>query len=422
MRERLRRLRDGFPPTPRGVAAALLCALALVGFGFRQLDLVLLVIGLAGTLIAWLCFGLVAVAGWRLRRDALAQPGREPRLAWSETGRLVETGFSLPAFEHWPLIQVGCRWQSPAGFDLELRPEGARLAEFARARLRCEAVRLRRRFELRDVIGLARVSFELECGARLQVLPDRGHLTQSPRVTAFADADVLPHPHGAPEGDRMEIRRYAPGDSQRDVLWKHFARTGALHVRRPERAVDRSQRLVGYLVTAAEDEPAAAAARVALETGALGPGWVFGCDGDDPPERELGAALRLIARSGGRNGEGAGLARFLSRVATDAQVHCVVFAPARAGGWLPHLEAAAWGRSDRISVVLASDGIARAPAAATGLERWLWLREPDPGPAPGELERLLARLRGQGLHASWVDRASGRALGQGAPRAPEAAA
>lgn len=422
MRARLRRAADRLPPTPRGVCVAGLSALAMIGFGFRQLDLVLLVIGLAGTLLAALCTLLVELAAWRLRRDARAHPGRAPMLAWNETGRSVETGFSLPGFEHWPLVQIGCRWIDPPGFELELRWDGARLAERARARLRCEATQLRRRFEVRDLLGLARVAFELDSEARLQVLPDRGHLTQSPRVTAYADADVLPHPHGAPEGDRMDIRRYAPGDSVRDVLWKHFARSGALHVRRPERAVDRSQRLVGFLVTGPGDEPAAAAARVALETGALGPGWVFGTDGEDPPERALGAALRLIARSGGRSGEGAGLARFLSRVATDAQVHCVVFAPARGGAWLEHLEAASWGRRERVSVVLASDGAPRAAEPDRGLERWFLARQAPRGPDAAQLEALLARLRAQGIHASWVDRASGRMLGSAAGRLAGAAA
>ncbi len=421
MRAWLRRAADRLPPTPLGICVALLSALAMIGFGFRQLDLVLLVIGLAGTGIAWLCAALVALAAWRLRRDARAHPGRAPMLAWTETGRKVETGFSLPGFEHWPLIQVGCAWIEPPGFELELRWDGARQAEFARAGLRCEATQLRRRFEVKDLLGLAAVAFELDSEARLQVLPDRGSLTQSPRVTAFADADLLPHPHGAPEGDRMEIRRYAPGDSVRDVLWKHFARSGALHVRRPERAVDRSQRLVGYLVTGPEDEPAAAAARVALETGALGPGWVFGTDGEDPPERELGAALRLIARSGGRSGEGAGLARFLSRVATDAQVHCVVFAPAREGAWLEHLEAASWGRRERLSLLLASDGAPRGGEPERGLGRWFLARQAPRGLAAGQLDALLSRLRAQGIQASWVDRASGRVQGFGAGRLAGAA-
>ena len=47
----------------------------------------------------------------------------------------------------------------------------------------------------------------------------------------------------------------------------------------PERAVAQTKRVVAYLATGARDEPAAAAARVALESGALGPGWAFGADG-----------------------------------------------------------------------------------------------------------------------------------------------
>ena len=55
--------------------------------------------------------------------------------------------------------------------------------------------------------------------------------------------------HGMLEdGDRIELRRYVPGDSARFIHWKVFGRTRKLMVRVPERALSRARRTVGVLV------------------------------------------------------------------------------------------------------------------------------------------------------------------------------
>ncbi len=96
----------------------------------------------------------------------------------------------------------------------------------------------------------------------------------------------------------MEIRRYAPGDPVRHILWKVYARTRQLNVRVPERAIDRSRRTISYLLAGPEDEAAAAVARVALEQNLLGERWLFAADGSPEPQEEIEPALRAIARSG----------------------------------------------------------------------------------------------------------------------------
>ena len=77
------------------------------------------------------------------------------------------------------------------------------------------------------------------------------------------------HPSGQPEGDRMEIRPYAPGDSVKNIIWKVYARSRQLNVRLPEHSVFQSKKTLAFLLTSENDEAAAAVARVALQSGAL---------------------------------------------------------------------------------------------------------------------------------------------------------
>jgi hypothetical protein len=165
-------------------------------------------------------------------------------------------------------------------------------------------------------------------------------------------------------------------------------------------------------VAAAGDEPAAAAARVAVETGALGEEWTFAADGTDAPAADRETALAAIARSGNvaaRSRRG-GLAAFLARAAGQGALRCIVFAPARPGPWVGEALAAA-GAGPRLCFVLGAEGAAHAAAPAPLWRRALFTTPPHTGPALGELSALTARLTADGHDAIVVDRASGRAFG-----------
>lgn len=216
----------------------------------------------------------------------------------------------------------------------------------------------------------------------------------------------------------MEIRRYVPGDSVRNIMWKSYAHTRQLNVRTPERSVDRARKIVGYLVAGPFDEPAAAAARVALESGALGDRWVFGADGTQAAVDRLEPALQAIARSGSAPEGATGLRGFLRSVGVGGDVHCVVFAPGRPGPWTPEVLRVAREHPEVLTFVLGVDGLVRAPPAQPLWRRLLWSDEPAPGVPVDEVAELLRSLGG-GLVA---DRATGRTSGAERHRALETAA
>ncbi|MEM6455397.1 MAG: DUF58 domain-containing protein, partial [Acidobacteriota bacterium] len=330
---RLRQLRDTFPLTLRGVVLLGLAATAFVIYGRGALDLVLYVIALAAFAIAGLGLLLtVATALWlhrhlRLRRhlgaddarandDARARDGEHgggDAPLHLEVGRTSGTGFRPRDAVLLPLVQVRWRWLEPSGMASAITPRRGRLHETVTPSRRGLVTGVTRELAVQDVLGLFRVRWrQHDPATAVTVLPDPGRLRTIPTVQALRAAEGIAHPHGQPEGDRMDIRRYVPGDPPRHLLWKTYARTRQLNVRIPERSVEPSRKTIAYLLTGDADEPAAAAARVALEQRALGEDWRFGADGTPRPVTDLAAARAAIARSAGADVE-PGLRAFLAR-------------------------------------------------------------------------------------------------------------
>lgn len=407
LRRALARLRGLWPLTARGALALAVAGLALWALGQRSLDLVAFVVGLATLLIAGMALAACVAAGLALRRRLLPPPLNRSL----ESDVRLPTGFDAPALARLPLVSLGWTWLEPAGIECAPRLRDGRLVEEVKAALRGHARAVRRRFTVGDVFGLVRVSWERETPAALTILPNPGRLRHVSVVDALAGGEGLPHPSGTPDGDRMDLRRYAPGDSARHILWKVWARTGKLTVRLPERALVPARKTVAYLVTADGDEAAAAAARVALESGSLGSDWAFGCDGAPEPTDDLDAALLAIARSGGLRREGADLGAFLEAAWREGAAHCVVFAPAAPGPWIRNVQDASRRQRGRLSFVIAAESVARDQPEP--LWRRLLMDRADPAEAtPARaLGDTLRQVAGLGAGALVVERRTGRSYG-----------
>lgn len=406
-----RRAADVFPPTWRGFLLGLICGLALWRWGYGQLDLILFVLGIAGLVLVLISSIATAIAAYFLSKRIDTSTGAVHHL---EAEHPVQTAFRVSALQRWPLVQVSWEWLAPGGVAVRTRLRETDLTEEVTAECRGLAPAIRRRITVGGAFGLSRISWERETASQLLILPDVGGLRHLPVVPSLAAAEGLPHPAGKPEGDRMEIRRYVPGDSPRHILWKTYARTGQLNVRTPERSIEHTQRTVAYLVAAPGDEPAAAAARVALERGDLGENWLFGVDGSAQTYSESQPALRAIAASVDTRLEGAGLHTFLEKIHRAGNVSCLVFAPAREGAWIDHVLSAIRGFSGAVSFVLAVDGIDRDPPAPW--RRFLFTEPENPAVPADELTRVLRRLGSAGS-VEVLDRVSGRAYGEAHQRA-----
>jgi hypothetical protein len=411
---------DAFPVSARGLWVAGLAALAVRVYGYGVLDLIAFTAGLGGLVLVALCSGAATLAALLLRRTraVAADPGL---LSHIEAGAPMETGFSMPALERLPLIALGWSWLEPAAVEVRrVRREG-RAREVIVAGHRAHASELVRRFAVWDAFGLARVAWTRREAASVTILPSLGRLRWIPSVHSRAGADGLSHPAGTPEGDRIDIRRYAPGDPARDILWKVFARTRQLNVRMRERSLERAPRTVAYLLAATGDEPAAAAARLALESGALGRDWIFGADGTKGTLDDLEAARLAIARSGSVETQAeTGLGVFLGEVSGLGVESCVVFAPARAGRWTAPVLSLAARQPGRLSFVLAAERVLVPTPRPPAWRRLLYTVPQPAGTSPQEVRALLAQIAASGCEAVLVERATGRSLGSDLRESPAA--
>jgi len=406
-------LASASPLSVRGFLVAVLSGVFLWTHGYGALDLVLFVVGVSGLALVVLCTLAVAVGVFWVRRAPHSHDGQdgEDSRALADAQRLEAgtpqaTGFARPGLQRLPLVNLSWQVEAPAALACTQRLEGLELVETLTPWRRCEATELRRRLRVEDVFGIARWQWAEAVPASLTVLPSRGRLAQLPIAQSLASADGTPHPAGMPEGDRMEIRRYVPGDSARDILWKKYARTRQLSVRMRETSVDPARRTVAYLIAGPGDEAAAAAARIALESGVLGDSWIFGVDGQAGETAELSQALQWIAASGNSDPVPAsGLAGFLDRC--ERGDHAVLFVPGEGGAWVDVVESLARTRPGGLSFVIGVDAVVR-PIREAWWRRFALSSEAKRGVSAGELERLGQRLGKVAVSVVVADRGSGR--------------
>jgi hypothetical protein len=340
-------------------------------------------------------------------------------------------GFSVSSLWWVPFVTVRWKWLSPLA-TVRAVSERRRLHEESTPARRGLYEQVVRRVEIGDPFGLARCAFRVTDPRAVRALPSVGALKRVEVVRTLAPGEEISNPKGGPDGERADMRAYAPGDPIKFILWKVFARTGDLVLRSPERAFSPAKQTTAYLVTGVGDEAAAGVARLLVETNSLGSKWVLGADGSDEEARGPQQAMELIARSGMCPPEqgAAGLGAFLKRHA-NAGGRVVVIVPATPGPWLDRARAAAAqaGALGGVEFIVCADGVApvqkrsalakvlfEAPSAESELAGG-----GDPLPTQDELRQVCASLGGQKGSVLIVDRRAGRVYGDAHRRALEAA-
>ena len=342
--------------------ALTLMLLALQVFGYGAMDLVVFALTICA--IAILLFSLFCVIfgglmqQLRVRRQ-LSSTTQASRSVKLEAGFPNETGFTLADLGYFPLIKISWQVIYPDNLQTRLRhdPDDNVLVEEIIPNRRCKTSRLTRLFTVSDVLGFCRYSWRQSQQLELLALPRSNSIRTLPILRSLTAEDGIPSPSGNPEGDRMEIRPYVPGDSVRNIMWKNYARNRQLNVRLSEKSVFQSNRTLAYLLSSEQDEAAAAVARVALESGSLGDDWVFGADGTDSACDSVETALVAIAASRALDEPlGYGLDDFLRSHGSQAGSHCIVFAAAEAGPWIGAMKQTITRFRGQFSLVLATDG------------------------------------------------------------------
>lgn len=350
-----------FPLTVLGTVVCLCAVLVYRWYAGPRADLVVSVAA-AGGLVFVVAAVLQVLAGFlvvRSYKPKLPHPVRfESRRGWAHAPELPR----LPAL---PWLEVEPRIEFPLGL------------QWARDRLeathRCAASVIQMRLHLGDGFGLARASRGFCVEQTVRVAPFLGELDRSAELANWARGEDEHHPRGRASGDPIDMRPYVRGDPIRRVLWKLYARTGSLMVRAPERALDEERTVQAFLVSAPEDEAAAAAAWVSVSQGYLGQDWTFSAPAQAVSAGDTEAAFDAIAASRGCR-LGSDLDDFVRH--GDPGAAMVLFVPGRAGPWLERVLAVARTRS--VTAVVATDegstdevgvSLGRAGAQVVSVER-----------------------------------------------------
>ena len=406
MRRFFERLRRVFPL--RAGALVLLAVAAGIVFLWapKEADFLLYPAGLVALLLVVACAGLVLPATFFLRRAVKAMAVGIPEQL--ETTRATGTGFRFPSLGRWLVLDVTVSWVEPEGLEVKLEPMEGLLSEVVTARERGRFTRLIRRFTVEDVFGLTRLSFDVEWKVTLCITPaaaKRG----AELVAGRAQGDELANPAGRVEGDLVEMRQYAYGDSMRHVLWKVYARSRKLLVRMPERALSPGPVSVAFFVAGPQDEASAGAARLYVESGLLGADLLFAADGSIAPARSARDALDQLVDSHTQREHGAqGLDSVASKIDRARLTSCLLFVPAVDGAWRARLVGFVRRHGLNASVIIGVDDVGEGPEPLGRVRSFLFQPHAASVAARPALQKLRGALEAEGLPVKVLHRSTGQ--------------
>jgi hypothetical protein len=391
----------GWLPFTLGGALFLLLSLAAFWFlGVNRSDLILIIVGAVGVALAAIGFVVTVLS-------ALVCFVRMRNYDFATTVILVvgepeRTTFNVPISWWVPLLQVHWSWENEL-FQAEIQ----NTEEVVTALRRGEWNSIVREIIIADAFGICSIRFTHEVDCELRVIPNVKKLQQPTMMQGLQAGSELSHPKGNRQGDRIDIRTYAPGDPVRYILWKVYARTGELVVRNPEKSYQPAKKMLVYLIVSEADEIAASLAMVVLQGDLLGTKWAFGVDGMQRPVFEKEAAMSVIVQSGNSTEQQAqGLSEFLLQNKEDEST-LFVFAPATDGPWVSRILSMA--HSVQIRLFICIDGLFDEDS----WQQWkdiLFLPEKDENPTYvqlPELQELLQKFHNTGVVLYIADQRSG---------------
>jgi hypothetical protein len=165
-------------------------------------------------------------------------------------------------------------------------------------------------------------------------------------------------------------------------------------------------------VAGAEDEPAAAVARLYLERGFFGPDFLFCADGAEQPTNKTPEAIEQIIDSAARKHDGGAMLTTAAAQIDRAKLgSCVVFAPPVDGPWRVRVSELSRQLPSPATVVIGIEGADDVPTR--GRLARVFLRPRDGGEIPSSLAGLPAlrsALEEAGMRVQVLHRQTGRLM------------
>ena len=286
-------------------------------------------------------------------------------------------------------------------------------------------------FTLRDAFGLTAMAWEGASSSGIEVHAPTIPIVPLPIVAASSRAGDQMQQSRERSGDLFDIKPYDPSDGTKRILWKTFAKSGQLVVRRPEPAVIPEGEVALYLIAGPEDDHVAGALQGyvdQLEANQIV--TLFGTDGMSEIPNEARAAIKETKSEPGRGGfvsgeenirraiarcvwseyagTGSDFGRYLRALdAASKPVHnVIVFAPHH-GEWFESLARYAANSSVKLTIALVPESLNEEVAAAELAKQlgrdsaWRALLRRPIHTVLGFAKQLLQRpVRGATIHGS----------------------
>lgn len=335
------------PFSARGVVCLLFSAVLLFVFAYDESDLVANVIG---TGLATFCV-LSAIVCLSLRKSLRQRIMLEAHFDQKQliSRKPVDAGIVLRNSSLPPLFAIELRRQfSTVG----VRSPGHIVTgkEASERRSLLDTVVFPHRgswtldtieFSVKDAFGLARCSWKVPVGITAEVQARVLPIRPLPIVSSSSRAGDQLDQATQRSGDPFDIKAYDPSDGVSRILWKTYARTRQLVVRRPEPAIVPEGEVALFLIAGRKDDHVAGALLSYLEQlENENVSVLFGTDGmvgNVPVLTQPDSIRSAIPHSvwSERAGTGLDLAGFLRTLQDGGRYvqRLVVFAP-EAGDWL----------------------------------------------------------------------------------------
>lgn len=408
MKRFLGRMRRAFPLRPGALVLLGVAFLIVLVVSPDEGDFLLYPAGLVAIGLVALSMVVTLAGAFWLARQVRRLPVSLP--AELETDAPTGTGFRFPSLGRALMLDVQLEWVEPAGLTVRLEAIDGLLSEVVTAGERGRFEHVVRRFTVRDLFGLAALSFDFKWPCALRIVP-RAAKQSAQLAAGRAQGETLANPAGRVEGDLVEMRQYAHGDPLRHVLWKAYARTGKLLVRMPERALSPGPVSVAFFVAGDQDEASAGAARLYVEAGLLGADLLFSADGAHQPARTARDAVdQLVDSHAQRSHGGDGLDVAAAQMDPARLTSCLFFVPPVDGPWKQKtLDFVRKHRLDA-TVIIGVDDAGERPPPPGRVESLLFRQAHAPDARRPALTALKSSLEAAGLQVRVLHRGTGQVL------------
>ena len=121
------------------------------------------------------------------------------------------------------------------------------------------------KLEVGDILGISGKTWDIFDDKKIKVLPKAVQIQQIPMIAASASSGDEMNLPKERSGEPFDIKPYEKSDGVRRILWKTYARTKELYVRRPELAVIPEGEVAIFLIAKKEDDNVASAALRQIE-------------------------------------------------------------------------------------------------------------------------------------------------------------